>query len=177
MHDTPQSSTMSAKESANKMPPTHIRKIVGDQYFEDFKVGDVFGTESATFTEAEIVAFAKLYDPQSFHVDAQAAKSNQYGGLIASGWHVGCITFRKLIDAGFLRGGGMGSPGLDEVRWHKPVRPGDTVYLTASCTAIRPSTTRADRGYADFILEVWNQKDERVMSYKVVEILRRRPVR
>ncbi|MGE0734987.1 MAG: MaoC family dehydratase [Alphaproteobacteria bacterium] len=155
-------------------PPKRIQKIVGDQYFEDFKIGDVFGTESHTFAEDEIVAFAKLYDPQSFHVDPVAAKSNQYGGIIASGWQVGCITFRKLIDSGFLRGGGMGSPGLDEVRWHKPVRPGDTVYLTASCTSVRPSNTRTDRGYADFLVEVWNQKDERVMSYKVVEILRRR---
>jgi acyl dehydratase len=84
------------------------------------------------------------------------------------------ITFASLIEAGFLRGGGMGSPGLDEVRWWKPVRPGDTIVMQARVTAIKPSETRADRGYVTLLFEVFNQERERVMTYSCVEIVRRR---
>jgi acyl dehydratase len=152
-----------------------MRKDFGrEQYFEDFAVGDEFRTEPVPFEEDDIVAFARQFDPQVFHIDPAAARETIYGGLIASGWHVLSATFRALIDAGFLRSGGMGSPGLDEVRWIKPVRPGDRIEVRLEVLGTRPSGSRADRGYVDLAVSGVNQKDETVMSYRVREILRRR---
>jgi len=152
-----------------------MRKEFGaEQYFEDFAPGDEFRTGPVHFDEAGIVAFAREFDPQPFHIDAQAARHTLYGGLIASGWQVCAATFRALVDAGFLRGGGMGSPGLDELRWKKPVRPGDDLEVRLTITGTRPSNSRADRGYVDFAVDVRNQAGETVMSYRVTEIVRRR---
>ncbi|MGE5147805.1 MAG: MaoC family dehydratase [Candidatus Eiseniibacteriota bacterium] len=144
------------------------------QFFEDFAVGDRFRTAPVHFEEPMIVAFAKQYDPQGFHTDRDYAAKTIYGGIIASGWQVAALTFRTLIDAGFLRGGGMGSPGLDEMRWYKPVRPGDDIHLELTVASTRTSNTRADRGYVNLDVAALNQKGETVMSYKVMEILRRR---
>ena len=150
-------------------------KPFGDtQFFEDFAVGDRFRTEPVGFEQPMIIAFAKEYDPQGFHIDPDYAAKTIYGGIIASGWQVAALTFRTLIDAGFLRGGGMGSPGLDEMRWYKPVRPGDRIHLELTVTECRPSNTRTDRGYVNLDVDALNQKGERVMSYKVMEIVRRR---
>jgi acyl dehydratase len=154
------------------LPPA---KPFGDtQYFEDFALGDIFRGHVVPVTETEIVAFARRYDPQPFHLDPAAAASGPFGGLIASGFQVLAGAFAALIEAGFLRGGGMGSPGMDELRWHKPTRPGDRIIMQACVTAIKPSSTRPDRGYVTLAFEVWNQKRERVMSFSCVEILRRR---
>ena len=154
------------------LPPA--KPLGGDQYFEDFALGDVFRARPVTLTEDEIVEFARRYDPQVFHTDKAAAAKSQFGGLIASGIQVMAVSFATLIEAGFVKGGGMGSPGLDEVRWHKPVRPGDTIVMQARVTEIKLSATRADRGYVTLLFEVMNQKRERVMSYSCVEIVRRR---
>lgn len=152
-----------------------MKKSFGDeQFFEDFALGDEFHAGPLAFTEEEIIAFGRQFDPQGFHTDPAFAREHFYGGLIASGWHVLAKTFRALIDAGFLRGGGMGSPGIDEVRWKRPVRPGDELRVILRVTGIRPSTTRSDRGYVDFSFEALNQHDEVVAAYRVMEILRRR---
>jgi acyl dehydratase len=154
------------------LPPP--KPLGGEQHFEDFAIGDVFRAAPATLSEADIVDFARRYDPQPFHTDKAAATASQFGGLIASGIQVLAVSFASMIEAGFLKGGGMGSPGIDEVRWHKPVRPGDTIAMQARVTGIKPSTTRPDRGYVTILFEVWNQKRERVMSYRCVEIVGRR---
>lgn len=154
------------------LPPA--KPFGAEQYFEDFALGDVFRAKPVSVSEAEIVEFARRYDPQPFHTDKAAAAKSQYGGLIASGIQVMAASFATLIEAGFVRGGGMGSPGLDEVRWWKPVRPGDTIVMQARVTETKPSTTRADRGYVTLLFEVLNQKRECVMSYSCVEIVRRR---
>lgn len=154
------------------LPPP--KPMGGEQLFEDFALGDVFRARPVTLGEDEIVEFARRYDPQPFHTDKAAAVASQFGGLIASGLQVLAVSFASMIESGFLKGGGMGSPGLDEVRWHKPTRPGDTIVMQARVTGIKASSTRADRGYVTLLFEVWNQKRERVMSYSCVEILRRR---
>ena len=154
------------------LPPA--KPIGAEQYFEDFALGDVFRARPVTLTEDEIVEFARRYDPQPFHTDKAAAAGSQFGGLIASGIQVMAASFATMIEAGFVRGGGMGSPGLDEVRWWKPVRPGDAIVMQARVTEIKLSTTRADRGYVTLLFEVLNQKRERVMSYSCIEIVRRR---
>lgn len=153
-----------------------LKEFGEEQYFEDFAVGDEFRAGPVPFDEAAIIAFAREFDPQPFHVDAEAAARTVYRGIIASGWHVLTATFRALIDAGFMRGGGMGSPGLDEVRWIKPVRPGDALEVRLQVTDTRPSRSRADRGYVDLVLSAVNQGGETVMSYRVREILKRRAV-
>ncbi len=143
-------------------------------YFEDFSVGESFRTAGVTLTEAGIIDYAMRYDPQPIHIDRIAAADSIYGGIIASGWHVGGVAFRMFIQAGIIAGGSMGSPGVDEVRWHAPVRPGDTVHMVATVLETRPSASRDDRGYVTMQYQVYNQRDENVMSWKGVQIIGRR---
>lgn len=143
-------------------------------YFEDFSVGESFRTAGVTLTEAGIIDYAMRYDPQPIHTDRIAAADSIYGGIIASGWHTVCATFRALIDAGFLRGGGMGSPGLTELRWIKPVRAGEGLEVTLTVVSSRPSRTRDDRGYVELDFAAINPAGETVMTYRVVEVVRRR---
>lgn len=145
-----------------------------DQYFEDFAVGDVFRVGPVALAEADIIEFGRQFDPQPFHIDPAAAAETIYGGIIASGWHVGGVAFRMFIQAGIIAGGSMGSPGVDEVRWHAPVRPGDTVHMVATVLETRPSASRDDRGYVTMQYQVYNQRDENVMSWKGVQIIGRR---
>ncbi len=142
-------------------------------YFEDFQVGQKIYGLGVTFTEGEIVHFALQYDPQPFHVDAEQAKESQYGGLIASGFQTLALTFRMLLQEGTLCNG-MGSPGIDELRWKRPVRPGDTLRMVAHVTGVRDSRTRTDRGYVELSCDTLNHRDESVMTVRVVQIIRRR---
>ncbi len=139
-------------------------------YYQDFEVGDVYTTDSVTLHEQDIIAFAEVHDPQPMHTDPKAAVESIYGGLIASGWQVLSLTFGLTVKAGIFDGGGQGSPGLDEVRWLRPVRPGDTIHIKATIESMRHSRNRADRGYIDFRFEVVNQDDEVVASYLGHEI-------
>ncbi len=148
---------------------------MNDRFYEDFAVGDTYRSDAVTMTESDIIDFALRYDPQPFHVDKPAAERSHFGGLIASGWHVSALSFRMFAQAGILKGGAMGSPGLDKLRWLKPVRPDDTIHAFARVTEKRESSSRADRGYVTLNFEVRNQDDETVMSYTVVEIIGRRP--
>lgn len=153
---------------------TRTKDFADGQYFSDFQPGDVFVASPVRFTEEGIIAFAERYDPQPFHTDPRAAAESQFGGLIASGLQVMAECFAALIRDGFLAGTGMGSPGLDEVRWHRPVRPGDRVRMRCTVLERRPSSTRADRGYVTILFEALNERDEVVMSYRCIEIVRRR---
>lgn len=146
-----------------------------EQYYEDFEVGDRFRIEPVSFSEEEIIAFASLWDPQRFHVDPVEAEKTMFGGIIASGWHVICKTFRQAVDAGFLHKGGISSPGIDELRWIKPVRPGDSVHLEFEVTHARLSRTRDDRGYVTLTVTAINQKPETVMQFSVAEVILTRP--
>ena len=144
-------------------------------YFEDFSVGDEFASGGVTLTESDIIEFALKYDPQSIHLDVEAASRSIYGGLIASGWHVIGLAFRMFIQAGILGEASMGSPGLEEVRWLKPVRPGDTVHMKARVGATRPSKTKDDRGYLTMEFRIVNQHDEVVTTLRSIQIMARRP--
>ena len=140
--------------------------------FEDFAVGDRFTSPPVRFTETDIVAFARQFDPQPFHLDADAGKASIYGGLIASGWHVLCRMFRETVDLGLYDGGGQGAPGLDDVRWRIPVRPDDELTISVIIDDKRTSATHANRGYVFMRFEIANQHEERVASYRVREIFR-----
>ena len=119
-------------------------------HFEDFEEGETHRFGAHTFTAEEIVAFARQYDPQPFHVDTAAAKDSAFGGLIASGWHTAAVWMRLYVDALLSRAASMGSPGLEELRWLKPVRPGDTLSASLTVLGRSPSRHRPDRGTIHF---------------------------
>ena len=145
------------------------------QYFEDIEVGAVRETGSRTVTKDEIIAFAQKFDPQPFHVDEEAAKSSIYGGLIASGWHTASTMMRLMVD-NFVNGSaGLGSPGFDELRWLKPVRPGDTLRVRSTCIDKTPSRSRPEIGACRYRTEVLNQHDEVVLTMISIGLIRRRP--
>lgn len=145
------------------------------RYLDDLAPGQRFSTPGLTLTEAEIIDFAWRYDPQSFHLDANAAADSPYGGLIASGFHSLSICFRLFIQSGMLAAASMGSPGIDELRWLAPVRPGDTLHGEIEVLEVRPSSSKPDRGIARLKYHALNQRGEVVLSFIVNHLLRRRP--
>jgi acyl dehydratase len=143
-------------------------------HFEDFAVGEVARYGDRLVTAEEIIAFAQEYDPQPFHVDAEAAKHAQAGGLIASGWHTGVMLMRMNCDEFLLRSASEGGPGAEEVSWLKPVHPGDRLCVRRATLAARPSRSRPALGIVEFLFEVLNQNGEVVMRQKNACFLRRR---
>jgi acyl dehydratase len=146
-----------------------------DRYFDDFEVGERFRSRGATMTETDIINYALAYDPQPFHIDAEAAAKSAYGGLIASGQHTFGIGWRMFLQEGLFKACSMGSPGVDELRWTAPVRPGDTVYTEAEVLEIRPSGSKPDRGILRMGYRMVNQRDETVLTMSIVHILAKRP--
>ncbi len=144
-------------------------------YFNDLPKGYTFETESRTLSEDDIIGFARQWDAQDFHTDPEAAKASPYGGLIASGFHTLLTAFNLTLGANVWNEASMGSPGMDSLRWIRPVRPGDTLRVTVEVTSSTPSKSRGDRGRTGFQHKVLNQNDEVVMTYHCVNILARRP--
>ncbi len=143
-------------------------------WFEDFLVGMALEIPGPTLTRESIVEFASRYDPQPFHVDEAAAKESDFGGLIASGWHTVSLAMRMICDAYLLDAASLGSPGVNQVSWLKPVRPGDTIRLRMSVIEARPSASKPDRGTVLHRWEVLNQKDEIVLRMEGYGMFRRR---
>ena len=133
-------------------------------YWEDFTPGWVFETATRTLSEEDIVRFAREYDPQIYHTDAEAAKRSPFGGLIASGWQTGAVGMRLMCDGYLIESSCVGSPGIDEMRFIKPVRPGDTLRLRSSVIESAPSKKQPNRGTVLFRWEVLNQNDEVALS-------------
>ncbi len=146
-----------------------------DRFFEDFKAGDTFTTGGVTLTESMILDFALVYDPQPFHLDVTAAKAGPFGGLIASGFQTLALGFRQVLDLGVLKGGSMGSPGLDELRWTRPVRPGDTLRVKGEVMETKASSSKPDRGTVRIKYAFVTQGDETVLTMSCIHILKRRP--
>jgi acyl dehydratase len=144
-------------------------------FFEEFRPGDEFVSGGRTLTEEAIIAFASQYDPQSFHIDVEAAKQTSYGGLIASGFQTLAVGFRLFIDTGTIAGTSIGSPGMDDVRWLKPVRPGDTLHTIVRVIEARPSASKPDRGIVRFGVTVRNQRAEDVLTLATSVFFLRRP--
>lgn len=144
-------------------------------YFEDFKAGTVFELGSVEMTRERIVAFAREFDPQPFHVDPEAAARSPFGGLIASGWHTCSVFMRLFVDGVLSKAASLGSPGVEELRWLKPVRPGDRLRARYTVASAEPSRSRADRGTVTSLAEVFNQDDVLVMTVKARNLISRRP--
>ncbi len=145
------------------------------RYFEDLQVGESATLGSYTITREEIVAFARQYDPQPFHLDEVQARASIYGGLIASGWHTASLMMRLIVDGWVTGTAGMGSPGIDELRWLLPVRPGDTLTASITVLELKPSTSRPDRGMVRSLCELRNQRGEVVLRAIGLNLIARRP--
>jgi acyl dehydratase len=144
-------------------------------YLEDFVAGQVRESPPRTLTRDEILAFAREYDPQPFHVDERAAKGSVYGGLIASGWQTIGIMMRLMWDTFLKDTVSLGSPGCDEIRWLKPVRPGDTLRARFTITEVTPSRSKPDRGIVRTFTEILDQRGEIVMTVRGLGMFGRRP--
>jgi acyl dehydratase len=136
-------------------------------------VGSVYRFGPIEVTEAEIIAFAKKYDPQSFHTDP--AHVGPYGGLIASGWLTAALAMRLYVDHYLTSVASLASPGIDELRWLRPVRPGDNLYVRIEIIEARPSRSKPDRGIVKALVEAFNQSDQLVMSLQPISLIGRRP--
>ena len=154
---------------ARTHPETHMR------YFEDFQVGQVLELGSYEVTREEILAFARQYDPQPFHLDEEAGRRSIYGSIIASGWQTAAICHRMLVRSVLEDSASMGSPGVDELRWLRPVRPGDTISARIEVLEVTPSRSKPDRGSIRTRMEVRNQQGEVVMTESAAVLFRRRP--
>ena len=143
-----------------------------DRYFEDYLPGSVYEFGSAAVEESEIIDFGKRFDPQDFHIDPEAAARGPFGGLIASGWHTGALMMRMLVDNYLSKASSLGSPGIDELRWLRPVRPGDTLRVRATVLDTKHSQSKPDRGVVWTLTEVLNQNAEVVMSMKAMTLIR-----
>jgi acyl dehydratase len=145
------------------------------RYWDDYEIGAKYDLGSTSFTAEEIVEFGRQFDPQSFHVDAAAAQASMFGGLIASGWHVTAKLMRLFVDNYVDQRTTLGSPGLDEIRWLKPVRPGDTLTAWVECAGKAPSRSRPDMGVIHEHWRATNHNGELVVTLKGINMVRRRP--
>jgi len=144
-------------------------------YFEDFYPGQQIDLGSQVVSEAEIIAFAREFDPQPIHVDHAAAGESIYGGVIASGWHTCSMMMRLVVDHLLAGASSMGSPGVDKVRWHLPVRAGDTLHVKYVTGEVKASQSKPDRGIVWSRWEAFNQRDELVCSIEGMAMFGRRP--
>jgi acyl dehydratase len=141
------------------------------RYFEDYVPGTTADCGSFTMSEADIVAFAKEYDPQPFHVDPVAAKDGPFGGLIASGWHTTSMMMRQLVDHWISPESSLGAAGVDEIRWPKPVRPGDTLSVRATVVEARRSASKPDRGIVKTLAELTDSGGDLVMRLTAINFI------
>lgn len=145
---------------------------VSDRYFEDYLQGKTFEYGAITLTADDIIEFARRFDPQPIHIDPEAAERGPFKGLIASGWHTASLTMRLLVDHFISHVASMASPGVDEIRWLIPVRPGDTLSIRVTILEAKRSRSKPDRGVVHSFVEVMNQNRDIVMTFKPMSIVR-----
>jgi acyl dehydratase len=143
-------------------------------FFESIEPGAILELGSRTVTEAEILAFAHDFDPQPFHIDPEAAAQSIFGGIIASGWHTCALTMRLMVDGYLSRAASLGSPGVEQIRWLRPVRPDDTITARIVVLEVRASQSKPDRGAIRMRTEVTNQAGELVMTMESTGLIGRR---
>lgn len=135
---------------------------MNQHYLEDFAAGQTFASGRATITQERILSFAAEFDPQPFHTDEAAAAATLFGGLAASGWHTAALTMRLLVESGVGPAGGIVGAGFDELRWPRPVRPGDELHVEVEVLAVRPSQSRPGQGLVKLRTTTVNQHGEAV---------------
>ena len=142
-----------------------------ERYFEDYPVGMVDEFGEVRVTAEDIVAFARRYDPQPMHVDPHAAAKGRFGGLIASGWHTAALIMPLFVEHYLSKVATLPSPGIDELRWVRPVRPGDTLRVRVTVQEARRSQSKPDRGIVRSLVEVLNQHNEIVMTLRPMNLV------
>ncbi|MEU6676324.1 MaoC family dehydratase [Streptomyces sp. NPDC046925] len=147
---------------------------IEERYFEDYTPGSTYAYGSITVIEEDILRFAAEFDPQTIHTDPQAAATGPFKGLIASGWHTASVMMRLYADHYVSKVASLASPGIDELRWVRPVRPGDSLSIRTDIRTARPSRTKPDRGIVHTDVEVRNQHDEAVLTLTAMNLLLRR---
>ncbi|MBS4001788.1 MAG: MaoC family dehydratase [Afipia sp.] len=157
------------------MTQTTFQGFIHDRYFEDYRVGESYEFGPICIDKNDIIDFAEKYDPQVMHVDATKSEQGPYGGLIASGWHTVSMLMRLYVDHYLSAVGSLASPGVNELRWHRPVRPGDCLKLRVSVLNSQPSRSKADRGLVVSYLEGVNQNQEVVCTMQAMNLLMKRP--
>ena len=144
-------------------------------YFEDLEPGTTASFGHYEVTRDEVIEFASKYDPQPFHLSDQAAAATHFGRLSASGWHTCAMVMRMLVDnMSVNQQAGLGSPGLDELRWLKPVYPGDTLRVETELLDKTPSRSRPEMGSFKSIIQVYNQDDVMVMRFRSIGLIQLR---
>jgi len=148
---------------------------LADYYLEDFEPGRAYSSPTQTISEEEALDFARRYDPQYFHLDPVAARNSVFGGVVLGGFQTAALAWALVLRTGMFDRSAMAGIGLDDLRWHKPVRPGESLRCEFTLLDARPSRTHSDRGVARFRYEMKNQHDEIVLSLVMIQMLRRRP--
>jgi acyl dehydratase len=146
-----------------------------EQYLEDFAVGQVYRSGRLRIDKEGIIAFAAQFDPQSYHLDEDAARTSVFGGLVASGWHTAALTMRLVADGELRPAGGILGVGFDQLSWPRPVRPGNELHVESEVLEVRPSKSRPDRGLVRVRTTTLNQNDEAVQIYTGNLLVTRRP--
>jgi acyl dehydratase len=154
-----------------RLTPTEFAVPAEDRYFEDYTPGAVFEYGEIRVGEAEILEFARRFDPQDMHVNSEKAARGRFGGLIASGWHTGALMMRLFAENFLPKQASLASPGIDELRWVRPVRPGDVLRIRLTVLDAKRSRSKPDRGMVRTLVEVLNQNAEIVMSLKPMNII------
>ena len=160
----------------NAPVPGNFTGPIDDRYLEDYVPGSVHEFGEMLVTKQEIIEFARRYDPQDFHTDAVKAAGSRFGGLIASGWLTCALMMRMLTDHYLTRNASLSSPGLDEVRWLAPVRPGDVLHSRVTVLEARRSSSKPDRGILRSKIEVLNHRGEVVMTMLAMNLIACRSV-
>ena len=143
-------------------------------FLEDFSIGQTFGSGRLRIDAEEIKRFAAEFDPQPFHLDEQVALETIFGGLAASGWHTAALTMRLLVESDFKPAGGVVGAGLEELRWPRPVRPGDELHVETEIVGIRPSKSRPEQGIVKVQVTTRNQEGEALQIYIANLVVQRR---
>ena len=155
------------------MPTLSSLPPKADRYFEDYQPGHTYALGEVVVNEQEVIDFAARFDPQYFHLDPERAKNGPFGRLAASGWHTAAMQMRLMVDS-YISPAGLGSPGIDELRWHKPVFPGDRLRAQITVREARVSRSKPDRGLLRGYTEMFNQDGELVMTWKTLAMMRLR---
>jgi acyl dehydratase len=153
----------------NKLP-----ELANQRSFEDIRAGQVYEFGTITVSEKDIIDFARQFDPQDFHLDPAKAASSLFGGIVASGWHTTSIAMRLYVDHYLSHIANLGSPGVEDIRWPNPLRPGDTLRIRVTILEARPSRSKPDRGIVRVHVEAINQTDNLVLSMTGVSLVGRR---
>ncbi|MEL3890500.1 MaoC family dehydratase [Ferrovibrio sp. MS7] len=148
--------------------------MAADWYFDDLLPGHSFTTPGVTVSEAQILDFARVYDPQPFHIDSEAARDTEFGGLIASGFHTLSLSFAQFFRLEVFAKANLGSPGMEDLRWLKPLRPGDTIRVEAEVMEVKPSQSKPDRGIVVMRHDTFNQRGELILTVTCLHRLKRR---